>query len=255
LKRDHALKESVIAVASALEEKQTIPMVREQMMFIQEVQTAQFWEGVTLPELEGVRQRLRALVKFIDKDRRTPVYTNFEDELRGSEPVLLPGSSVGVDTERFREKVLAFLRDKLEHPALHKVRWNEALTPEDIASLEAMLVDAGIGTSAQVREIAQREHGLGLFLRSLVGLDRAAAKRAFSQFPEMRQLNAQQLTFLNLIIDHLTQCGWMRPEQLYSSPFTDQFSGGPNSVFNEHQSLQHLLSSLMAVRLNASGTT
>jgi type I restriction enzyme R subunit len=97
-------------------------------MLIEEVQTDQFWEAVTVPELEQVRMRLRGLVKFIEKSRREPVYTNFEDTLRGSEIIALPGISTGVDTERFREKTMAFLRDKLEEPAIHKVRWNEPLS-------------------------------------------------------------------------------------------------------------------------------
>jgi type I restriction enzyme R subunit len=190
-------------------------------------------------------------VKLIEKSRRTPVHTNFEDEMRGAEAVVLPGIFVGVDTERFREKALAFLRDKFDEPALHKFRWNEPLTAEDIDSLEKMLVDAGVGTSEQVKEVAQWEHVLGLFLRSLVGLDRAAAKRAFSQFTEGRHLNARQLDFVNLIIDHLTQCGWMRPEQLYASPFTDEFATGPRGVFGEQDALQALVSTLAAIKQNA----
>jgi type I restriction enzyme R subunit len=247
------LKKAVIAIASALMEKQAIPMVRDQIMLIEEVQTDQFWEAVTVPELEQVRMRLRALVKFIEKSRREPVYTNFEDTLRGSEIIALPGISTGVDTERFREKTMAFLRDKLEEPAIHKVRWNEPLTTADLEALEQMLVQAGVGTAEEIEKVAQQEHGLGLFVRSLVGLDRAAAKRAFSKFLEDRQLNAQQLDFVNLIVDHLTQCGWMRPEQLYSSPFTDEFSAGPNTVFTEEAAMQALISTLSAIRLNAAG--
>ena len=247
------LKKAVIAIASALMEKQAIPMVRDQIMLIEEVQTDQFWEAVTVPELEQVRMRLRGLVKFIEKSRREPVYTNFEDTLRGSEIIALPGISTGVDTERFREKTMAFLRDKLEEPAIHKVRWNEPLTTADLEALEQMLVQAGVGTAEEIEKVAQQEHGLGLFVRSLVGLDRAAAKRAFSKFLEDRQLNAQQLDFVNLIVDHLTQCGWMRPEQLYSSPFTDEFSAGPNTIFTEEAAMQALISTLSAIRLNAAG--
>jgi hypothetical protein len=47
------LKESVIELAGAMEQKQTIPMVREQLPLIQEVQTTLFWQGVTVPEPVG----------------------------------------------------------------------------------------------------------------------------------------------------------------------------------------------------------
>ena len=248
------LKKAVIAIASALMEKQAIPMVRDQMQLIEEVQTDQFWQAVTVPELEQVRLRLRSLVKFIEKSRREPVYTHFEDEMRGTVHISLPGISIGVDAERLREKALAFFRNKLEEPALHKVRWNEPLAPADLEALETMLVQAGVGTTEEIEEVVQQEQGLGLFVRSLVGLDRAAAKRAFSRFIEERHLNASQLDFVNLIIDHLTQCGWMRPEQLYSSPFTDEFSAGPNFVFAEPAEMQALISTLAAIRQNAAAT-
>ncbi|HEY2470158.1 MAG TPA: DEAD/DEAH box helicase family protein [Terracidiphilus sp.] len=251
--RFEELKGTVIELASAMEEKQVIPMVGEQLELIQEVQTTQFWQGVTVSELENVRQRLRALVKFIDKRRRTPVYTHFEDELRSVDAVQLPVFTVGVDPARFREKALAFLREHMEQPALHKVRWNEPLTPEDLIALEKMFVDAGVAPKDELEKVVEQEGGLGLLVRSLIGLDRGAAKNAFSRFIATRTLTATQLDFVNLVVDHLTQCGWMRPEQLYSSPFTDQFAAGPNSVFSHGPSLQELIGVLTAVRENATG--
>jgi type I restriction enzyme R subunit len=182
-------------------------MVRNQMALIEEMQTYLFWEAVTVPELEQVRTRLQALVKFIEKTRRERVYSNVEDELWGDQHVPLPGISISVDTERLGEKALAFLRGKLDEPALHKVQCNEPLTSADLITLERMLIQAGIGTANKIEKVARQEQGLGLSVRSLIGLDPAAAKRAFSYFIEQRQLNASQLDFVNLIMDHLTQCG------------------------------------------------
>jgi type I restriction enzyme R subunit len=247
------LKESVIELAGAIEEKQAIPMVLEQLPLIQEVQTTQFWQGVTVPELETVRLKLRALVKFIEKKRRRPLYTNFEDELRSVESVELSIGSTGVDTDRLRDKALAFLRQHMELPALYKVRWNEPLTSEDMIALENMFLDAGIVLQGQLRRVAKEEGGLGLFIRSLVGLDRAAAKQAFSQFLQSRTLTGDQVEFVNLVIEHLTQCGWMRPEQLYSSPFTDEFATGPNAVFPDEAAVRDLIAVLTAVQENAAG--
>lgn len=247
------LKENVIELAGAMEEKQTIPMVREQLPLIHEVQTTQFWQGITVPELENVRLKLRALVKFIEKKRRRPVYTNFEDQLRSVETVELPIGSTGVGTDRLRDQALVFLRDHIEHPALRKVRWNEPLTSDDLAALESMFIDAGVAQPQQLRTVANQDGGLGLFIRSLVGLDRAAAKGAFSEFLQSRTVTVDQVEFMNLIIEHLTQCGWMRPEQLYSSPFTDDFTAGPSSVFPDEGALQDLIQVLTAIQENARG--
>jgi hypothetical protein len=45
----------------------------------------------------------------------------------------------------------------------------------------------------------------------------------------------------------------MKREQLYSSPFTDEFSAGPNAVFTKQQTIQALVSTLSAIQQNAAG--
>ena len=79
------LRDQVKEIAGLLEEKSAIPMVREQMALIQDVQTDEWWQDVTVPMLEGVRRRLRDLVKLIEKQKRKPVYTDFEDEMGGGD--------------------------------------------------------------------------------------------------------------------------------------------------------------------------
>ena len=64
------------------------------------------------------------------------------------------------------------------------------------------------------------EGSLGLFVRSLVGLDRPAAKQAFDGFSQGRKLTAHQHEFVNMVIDHLTARGVMDPRLLYELPFT-----------------------------------
>jgi EcoEI R protein C-terminal/Nucleotidyl transferase AbiEii toxin, Type IV TA system len=76
------------------------------------------------------------------------------------------------------------------------------------------------------------------FVRSLVGLDRAAAKRAFDAFIEERKLTAHQHEFVNMVIDHLTARGVMDPRLLYESPFTDLDPLGVAGVFQERDVVQ-----------------
>ena len=56
-----------------------VPMVAAEMALIQEIQTDEFWQDITLPMLETVRRRLRALVKLIEYKKRPMVYSDFED--------------------------------------------------------------------------------------------------------------------------------------------------------------------------------
>jgi type I restriction enzyme R subunit len=244
------LRERVRAIAGLLAEKDAIPMVREQMPLIQEVLSDPWWQDVTVPMLEAMRRRLRGLVQLIDKRQRKPVYTDFEDEMAGETEYALPGFATGTDQAKFIAKARAFLRQHLNHVAVAKLRMNRPLTPSDLAELERLLANSGIAAPEDIDHAAEQAHGLGLFVRSLVGLDRAAAKAALARFIDERTLSADQLEFVNLIVDHLTEHGVMDVARLYESPFTDLAPSGPETLFRE-EAVQALANALESVQKNA----
>lgn len=91
------------------------------------------------------------------------------------------------------------------------------------------------------------EGGLGLFIRSLIGLDRDAAKDAFAEVLAGQNLNANQIEFINLIIDYLTERGAMDPRRLYESPFTDFDDQGISGLFPQIE-IQRIVQVLNEVR-------
>jgi type I restriction enzyme R subunit len=243
------LRNQVIEIAGLLEEAANIPMIQQQLELIQEIQSENFWPDVTVQMLEDVRKRLRLLVKLIEKGKRITVYSNFRDTIGDQATVDLPGVGSGADFERFRTKARQFLKNQNNHGALLKLRFNEPLTTADIAELEHLLVEAG-GTADDIGRARQESFKLGLFLRSLVGLDREAAKRSFDAFLLGKKPTANQIEFINLIVDHLTQRGWMEPSLLYESPFTDFSPRGVEGVFDSAEVTQ-LLSILTSIREHA----
>jgi type I restriction enzyme R subunit len=121
----------------------------------------------------------------------------------------------------------------------------------DLLALEQIF--AAEGTSAAGIEEAKRvSHGLGLFVRSLVGLDRAAAKRSFASFLEGKTLTANQIEFVDPVIDHLSRRGWIEASQLYESPFIDLHPHGVDGVFSDPE-VREMLSILTSIRQNAEG--
>ncbi len=243
------LRQTVVAIAGALEElANSIPMVAKEHPLLLEIQTDEYWTNVTAPMLETVRRRLRGLVKLIEPKKRPIVYTDFEDEIGAGAAVVVQGLGPGTDMGRFRQKARHFLKDHENHIAVLKLKRNEPLTATDLAELEKMFIAAG--ASQDEIEQASLEGGLGLFVRSLIGLERDAAKQAFAQFIAGKTLSANQLEFLNLIIDHLTERGAMDPRLLYESPFTDIDPMGIGGLFSERD-VEEVVSILGAVRKRA----
>lgn len=247
------LREKVQNIAAALLTKTTIPSVAAQQALLDEVAGDQWWVDVTLPMLELARRRLRGLLQFLDATEKTRVYSDFQDELSESTMVDLPGITPGTNWERFRAKASAYLKQHQDHLALQRLRRNKPLTTDDLAALEQMLIDSGTGAPADIALAKEQSQGLGLFVRSLVGLDREAAVEAFGAYLDGTKFTADQIHFINLVINELTANGVVEPARLYESPYTDHAPTGPDAVFAESD-VDSIVSILKVVRANAMPT-
>jgi type I restriction enzyme R subunit len=165
----------------------------------------------------------------------------------GETTINLPGFTVPAgDFEKFRIKVRPFLREHENHIAIHKLRMNRPLTKTDLVELERILLESGIGTTGDINCAKEEAHGLGLFVRSLVGLAREAANEALTTFLDDRTLGANQIEFVNLMVNHLTEHGVM-DAALYEIPLAPQ---GPDRFFTSRQ-LDQLVGILEEVAVRA----
>jgi type I restriction enzyme, R subunit len=155
----------ITEIASLLEELGNVPMVAAEMALILEIQTDEFWQDITLPMLETVRRRLRALVKLIEYKKRNLLYSDFEDATGAAADIAVPGLAVGTDMEAFRRKARVFLKPHENHIAVLKVRRNEPLTPTDLKELERIFLAAGVDETAL--GTLQVDGGLPRLVRSI----------------------------------------------------------------------------------------
>ncbi|MFT0847312.1 DEAD/DEAH box helicase family protein [Actinomycetaceae bacterium L2_0104] len=220
-------------IASSLLTRTTIPAVAAQAELLEEVNADSWWMDVTLPMMEELRQRVRSLVRFLDRSARSVVYTDFEDSLREVRKIDLPSVTPGMNSERFRAKVEACFRDHHDNLALQRLRRNRQLTNGDLSELERLLLATGVAQSEDIERVADRAGGLGLFIRSIVGLDREAAEREFEQFLDRTRFSVDQVRFVGLIINELTKNGMVEPRRLFESPYTDEALRGPDQMFGE----------------------
>ena len=105
-------------------------------------------------------------------------------------------------------------------------------------------------TPDEIEKAKADSEGLGLFVRSLVGLDRAAAQEALAVFLDSGTHTANQIEFIQTIIENLTKTGIVDPGRLYEPPYT-RFSGkGVDGMFPEAEIVQ-LIAALDEVRQRA----
>lgn len=75
-------------------------------------------------------------------------------------------------------------------------------------------------------------------------------KEALAGFLNGQAFSANQIEFVNLIVNHLTEHGVMEAAMLYESPFTDLTPRGPDGLFSSGQ-VDELVRNLEAVRATA----
>ena len=224
----------IVNVASALEDQGNIPVIAEQLALINDIQTDEWWADVSYPMLEEARKRLRSLVHLIERTQKNILYTDFADQLGDSSEVDLPGTGgrvAGNEFEQFHKKARRFLHEHLADDIVAKVRSGAPITTADIDELQRVLVAAGIGDTDTFAQASERAGSFGLFIRSIVGLDRTAAKRAFAKFLDDKRYTRNQIEFVNLVINYLTEYGTIDPARIYDSPFTTVAPEGPDAIF------------------------
>ncbi|EOB6775126.1 DEAD/DEAH box helicase family protein [Vibrio cholerae] len=224
----------VIEFAEQLEAKSTIPAVQAQLQLIQYVQTQEFWQDIHLVTLEELRRKLRNLMFALDKDKKEMVYTNFEDEVQGVHDVTNVYKNPSVDLAQYRKKIELYIQDHQDHLTIQKLKRNKAITQADLDVLEGLLLEAsGISDVETYREKILQEKPLGTFIRQLVGLDQNAAREAFSAFLDEASYNAEQIEFIDQVIDYLVNNGILDMSLLFEPPFTDNHGESAYGFFDE----------------------
>ncbi|PTP08503.1 restriction endonuclease subunit R [Vibrio splendidus] len=224
----------VVEFAEQLEAKSTIPAVQAQLQLIQDIQTQEFWQDIHLVTLEELRRKLRNLMFALDKDKKEMVYTNFEDEVQGVHDVTNVYKNPSVDLAQYRKKIELYIQDHQDQLTIQKLKRNKSITQADLDVLEGLLLDAsGMSDVEAYREKILQEKPLGTFIRELIGLDMNAAKEAFSSFLDEESYNAEQIQFVDQVIDYLVSNGILDMSQLFEPPFTDNHGESAYGFFDE----------------------
>ena len=233
-KRFGGYRDKVKDLAERLAEVANVPMVAKEMVLIEALQGEEYWQDITLPMLDEVRVRLRELVQFIERGKRPNITIDLpdpldDDDLRVAD---VPIRQTGFSPGQYRKKVERIVRDNTDHIAIAKLHRGKPVTAADLRALEAMLFDPETTPRDRFDDVFGSQ-SLQLFVRRLIGLDRAAVQGAFAAYIAESGFTADQIRFVSQIVDFLTTNGVMDPGLLYEAPFTDSHRAGLDGVFDD----------------------
>ena len=197
-----------------------IPEIMVQSELINKILHTDYLDNAGINEFEHIRENLRDLMKYIP---RTGVkyITNFDEEILSVE--WNESDLESDDLKNYKAKAEFYIRQHQGEAAIAKLKSNLPLSAEDVKELERILWSE-VGSKKDY-EAEYGEKPLGEFVREIVGLDMAAAKSAFAEYLNNVSLDADQIYFVNQIIEYIVHNGVMKDMSvLQEAPFTDRGS-------------------------------
>ena len=221
--------------------------VREKAEVIKQVRSAAFWQNVTVPELETVRQELRTIIHHKAAGTgptNTAKVIDITEDLSQVENDQRSSSIPSVDMKVYQQQVEQALRELFEtDPTLRKIRRGELVTEQELESLTSLVLIQHPDVRLDVLKGFYGEAmPLDYILRGIVGMEPDAVRERFELFVQKHpKLTAKQTQFLSLLQNHIAKYGAIEIERLYEDPFTLVDADGIDGVFSNEDVADELI--------------
>ena len=196
-----------------------IPEIQVQSELLDKILHTNYLDESDIDDFETIRKNLRDLIKYIPRTGKIYL-TDFEDDILS---VNWNESNLeNDDLQNYKEKLEYYIKQhQKDNPVIMKLRENKPLDKNDLSELENIIWNQ-LGTKQDYySEVGEKP--LGEFVREIVGLDMNAAKEAFSKYLDERDMNKNQIYFVNQIVEFIVRNGMMKDMSvLQESPFTDK---------------------------------
>lgn len=234
--------EIVMDLAEHLHSKRHIPAIKNVLPTVENVMDEAWWASANVTALNEVRSQLRELMHLIDKKKRTPVYTDFEDEFGDVEFEETFQASPAIDKDRYLRKIRKFIEAHGNNLIIEKIRNAKPLTDKDLETLQQFLVQSDPAVTVQeFQEHLGDQIELVKFVRSVSGLKREMVIREFDEFLQDNRLSSNQIQFIEQMIEFYSKKGHLDIANLYEPPFDFLDQDGIDGVFREQDTVVNLL--------------
>lgn len=224
-------QERLIGIATELGKIFTVPQVAESRVLIEQLKDPDFYQDLSQKKLDQVREEIRDLMQYLKTEGIKTIYSNFQDDVATYEPSQQVESVTS--SIIYKTRVERFIRENKNQIAINKLLKNKQITVNELDQLEGLLFNGNERGTKEDFVNAYGEQPLGKFIRSILGLEVEAANTAFAEFLQAGNLRADQMTFLQNIINFLNKNGTIDPKMLFESPFTDIHDQGIMGIFDQ----------------------
>jgi len=229
--------DNLMGIGEALSRKYSIPQVVSKRKLLEQLRDERFYEGLKQRKLEEVREEIRDLIQYLDKRDKKTVYLDLTD----TDPSINfdpPVEYRPISEDVYKRRIEKYVRENKHNIVIDKLNKNLPVTPNEIKKLEKILFEGGErGTYEKYLKVYDGEP-LGKFIRSIVGLDIQIAQNKFAEFIHKGTLNANQIHFINTIVQFLNKNGVIDKSLLDKPPFDDHHEDGLFGVFGEHDTVK-----------------
>ena len=151
------------------------------------------------------------------------------------------------DFADYRKKVSEYVETHKEHPAIKKLLHNEPVTQDDYKELEHIFTKE-LGTKEEY-EKHYSDTPFGILIRKIAKMDRISAYAAFSRFIAEERPNAEQIYFINQLVDYVVENGYVKDVlDLMKAPFDRPFKF--STIFDREEQIK-LVQVINAFKENA----
>jgi len=195
-----------------------IPQIADKKDDVQKLLKEDYINKADIFEIDGIRDSLRELIKYLPKRIRKDVYTDFSDDINIVEHD--DRKIEQQDLSDYKKKINFYLKNHLDNEIINKIRNNERISDEEINKLQEILF-SDLNSNEAEYKINYNDESLVLLVRKTVGLSKEAIDKEFSKFENDNELNVEQTRFLNLIKNYIMKNGVIDKRILNEDPFTN----------------------------------
>jgi type I restriction enzyme R subunit len=234
------LRDDIVVIVSSL--RINLSQVKVKLPLIEKVKSTDFWDNVTVHDLEEVRRELRGIIQFRKYDDPLPVDPKIIDVKEDESQVERKRHKVkldmlaDLDMVAYRNRVNKVLQAIIDHSeTLQKIKQGRPVSQKDLEDLCSLVLTQEPGLDLHdLAEYFPQAGGLDRAIRGIIGMDAAAVHERFTTFVQAHpNLASHQIKFLDLLQNHIAKYGSIEIAQLYEPPFTTLHNDGPDGLFDE----------------------